>query len=138
MTNKTDNKNLKWYGLPFMFIGLLIVGAILFTDNKKSVEINDSINNLYGEELSGIVATISQNRGTVSLRLKNISQKPIHFTTTRNYALTPYDIDEFIKGGDSIYKAKNSMELLVFRGNEKFHFVLNKKLTIDNNKNASP
>lgn len=78
MTNKIDakdNKNLKWYVLPFMFMGLLMVGAILFDDNKKSAEIWDSIDSLYGEELSGTVATISQNRGTVSLRLKDHSKK---------------------------------------------------------------
>ena len=128
MTRKAENKNLKYYGLPFIFTGLLIVIAILFVDNKKSDVITDSIDNLYGNEISGIVETISQNRGTVSLRLKNIPQKPIYFTTTRNYALTPYSIDEFIKGGDSIYKAKNSMELEVYRGNQKFQFILNEKI----------
>ncbi len=131
MTNKPDdkgNKNLKWYGLPFMLVGLLIVGAILYDDNKKSTEITDSIDNLYGQELSGIVATISQNRGTVSLRLKDYSKKRIFFSTTSNSSLTPSFIDDFIKGGDSIFKAKNSMELEVYRGNERFHFILNERI----------
>lgn len=131
MTNKPDdkgNKNLKWYGLPFMLVGLLIFGAILFDDNKKSTEITDSIDDLYGQELSGIVATISQNRGAVSLRLKDYSKKRIFFSTTSNSSLTPSFIDDFIKGGDSIFKAKNSMELEVHRGNERFHFILNERI----------
>ena len=131
MINKSDdkgNKNHKWYGLPFLLVGLLIVGAILFDDNKKSTEITDSIDDLYGQELSGIVATISQNRGTVLLRLKDNSKKRIFFSTTSNSSLTPSFIDDFIKGGDSIFKAKNSMELEVFRGNERFRFTLNKRI----------
>jgi hypothetical protein len=131
MTNKPNNignNNLKWYGLPFMLVGLLIVGAILFDDNKKSTEITDSIDNLYGQELSGIVATISQNRGTVSLRFKDCSKKRIFFSSTSNSSLTPSFIDDFIKGGDSIFKAKNSMELEVYRGKMRFHFILNERI----------
>jgi len=131
MTSKSDdkgNKNHEWYGLPFLLVGLLIVGAILFDDNKKSTEMSDSIDNLYGQELSGIVATISQNRGTISLRLKDYSKKRIFFSTTSNSSLTPSLIDDFIKGGDSIFKAKNSMELEVYRGNERFHFILNERI----------
>lgn len=111
-----------------MLVGLLIFGAILFDDNKKSTEITDSIDDLYGQELSGIVATISQNRGAVSLRLKDYSKKRIFFSTTSNSSLTPSFIDDFIKGGDSIFKAKNSMELEVHRGNERFHFILNERI----------
>ena len=122
------NKDMKWYGLPFIVVGLLITVTIIYTSDKKSNEIQIRINDLVNEQISGIVSSVSQNRGTITLRLKNKVNIPYYFEITRNYSLSPYDLNEFLQRGDSIYKAKNSMRLEVFRGNKSFYFILNERI----------
>ncbi|GET23302.1 hypothetical protein [Prolixibacter denitrificans] len=126
------NKDMKWYGLPFIVVGLLITVTIIYTSDKKSSEIQIRINDLVNEQISGIVSSVSQNRGTITLRLKNKVNIPYYFEITRNYSLSPYDLNEFLQRGDSIYKAKNSMRLEVFRGNKSFYFILNERINQGN------
>lgn len=117
----------KVFGYVLFLIGLVIVFFFLFDDKKVSTKMKQSHEQLYQMEINGIVSNISQNRGTVILKLKNYSEN-IYFTNTRNYDYTPSSIEEFIERGDSIHKTKNSNELSVFRGNKKFYFVIDKSI----------
>ncbi len=121
-----EQKGLKWFIIPFLIFGGLIVLLIIKTDNKRSTETVWNNRQLPHCEISGVVASIKQNRGTINLRLKN--NKVFYIKTTRNYNLKPYDLDDFLLFGDSIYKKKNSMNLEVYRNDQRFEFVLEKTI----------
>jgi hypothetical protein len=123
---KEENKNLKWASIPFLIIVALIVFLTLEIDNKRSKEMVWNNRQLPYCEISGIVSSARQNRGTISLRLKN--NDIFYISTTRNYNLKPYDLDDFLQPGDSLYKKKNSMKLEVYRNNQKYEFILEKKI----------
>ncbi len=123
---KEENKNLKWASIPFLIIGALIVFLTLEIDNKSSKEMVWNNRQLPYCEISGIVSSARQNRGTISLRLKN--NDIFYISTTRNYNLKPYDLDDFLQPGDSLYKKKNSMKLEVYRNNQKYEFILEKTI----------
>lgn len=112
----------------FLFIGIALVLIILLEDNKKSNMIGEKVRQNYREEISGIVSSVSQNRGTIKLQLKDEAYKPIYFGVTRNYKLSPYDLDDFLQSGDSVYKASNSNDFFVFREGNIYRFVLDKRI----------
>ncbi len=125
--NKEDQmKNLKWAVIPFLVIGLVLTLIILQTDNKHSKEITWNNRQLPYREISGIVSSVCQNRGTITLKLKN--NDVFYFSTTRNYRLNPYDFDDFVHSGDSVYKKENSMNIVIYRNNKMFEFVLEKSI----------
>lgn len=112
----------------FLFIGIILLLFILIDDNIKSKKIGEEVRQVYRQEISGIVSSVNQNRGTIKLRLKNDANTPYYFGVTRNYKLNPHDLDDFLQPGDSVFKALNSDEFFVFRKDEKYRFVLNKKI----------
>lgn len=112
----------------FLFIGILLVIIILFNDKKISEKIANESKQNFRREISGVVSSVSQNRGTISLRLKRNTNNPYYFGVTRNYKLRPYDLNDFIRPGDSVYKDSNSNEFFVFRNNEKFRFILEESI----------
>jgi hypothetical protein len=101
---------------------------ILLGDNNKSKKIGEKVRQNYRQEISGIVSSVSQNRGTIKLQLKDEANKPYYFGVTRNYKLCPYDLDDFLQSGDSVYKASNSNDFFVFREGNKYRFVLDKRI----------
>ena len=79
----------------FMLIGLSLVFLILIGDNKKSNKMEIELSKNYSREISGIVSSANQSRGTITLRLKGHVNHPYYFTLTSNYYLNPYDFDNF-------------------------------------------
>jgi hypothetical protein len=68
----------------FLFIGMVLVLIVLLDDNKKSKKIGEEVRQNYRQEISGIVASVRHNRGTIMLRLKDEFNSPYYFEVTRN------------------------------------------------------
>mgnify|MGYP001492491324 CR=1 FL=1 len=118
------------YGVYFIFfVGLLLVVIFLFDDYKISKKMeNESKDNFY-IEMSGTVSGISQNRGTIILKLRNNSvHNKYYFGSTRNYNLNPKDLHEFVQPGDSVFKSSNSNELFVIKNNKRYRFIIDKSI----------
>jgi hypothetical protein len=122
--NETKTTKVFVYVVLFIMSGLFLL--ILNESHKKSQLIGEESSKNYSREISGIVATVTQNRGVISLRLKTPTERVYYFGITTNYELKPSDFDDFVKGGDSVYKAPNSNEIFVFRDNQRYYFVLEK------------
>ncbi|MBS2211863.1 hypothetical protein KEM09_10630 [Carboxylicivirga mesophila] len=119
-------KNKKHYLIASNVIGLFIVLAILYFDNKQSQKVEIINKGLKSRQISGIISHASQNRGLTTLKLKN--DEILYFSTTRNYNLNPKNLDEFVINGDSIFKEKNTMKIRIFRGKRVYDFELEKSL----------
>jgi hypothetical protein len=116
------------FKLFFIAVILSVILLILYYDNKNSDKIVMEINKGYNSEISGIVSSISQNRGVIKLRLRKKVNYPFYLEMSRNYNLDPIDIDIFIRPGDSVFKTKSSKELFVFRDGFKYEFLLGKTI----------
>lgn len=133
-SKRIDNsKNLKFYGIPFMVFGFILVVIIFINDANKGREMESINRQLNGIEISGIVTSINQNRGTVTMHYKETgggitNYSKTYFSGTRNYDLSPYEIHKFIKPKDSIFKASRSMKLEVFREKKQYYFILEKSI----------
>lgn len=114
----------------FIFISLvaLLILIINIVNKKVSHKISENHNSLYWKEIHGKVNKIMQNRGTVMLQLSNNSKKWIYFGDSRNYELDPIYIHRFINKGDSIFKAKKSDTLKIYREDKEYFFVLDKSI----------
>lgn len=110
----------------FFIIGCGLVVLILIKDNEKTERMRRESEKNYYIEISGIVSSIRQNRGTTFLSLKKDPNKNYYFGVTRNNSLKPYYLDDFLQAGDSIYKAANSNELFVFKKGKRFRFIIDK------------
>lgn len=114
--------------LIFTIIGIALTFIILFIDHKNGRQMGMESDNNYYIEISGRVSAISQNRGTIKLRLKSNSHKVYYMGVTRNFEYEPSFLDDFLKSGDSIYKAPNSLELFVFKNGRKYRFVIDETI----------
>ncbi len=112
----------------FFCVGIVLVLIILLDDYKKSKKIGEEVRQNYSQEIAGIVSSVSQNRGTIKLRLTDEANSPYYFGVTRNYKLSPYDLNDFLQPSDSVYKAINSNEFFVFREGKRYRFVLEKRI----------
>lgn len=113
---------------------LTVVFVILFVyyTTNKSKKMRELARTIPNQEISGVVYTISQSRGTIKMVLRNRIKAPYFFRTTRNYELNPYDLQDFLLPGDSVFKPSNSRELLIFRKDKKYYFVLEKDINFPN------
>lgn len=109
-------------------VGVALVLLYLWEDSKRREKARDEIRQYYSQEISGIVSTVSQNRGTITLRLMDKKDGAYYFRITRNYNLSPYDLHEFLQHGDSVHKSPNSNELFIFRDEKKYRFDLDLNL----------
>lgn len=62
------------------------------------------------------------------MRLRNEPNKKYYFDAAWNNAVYPSQLYEFVKGGDSIYKAAQSKELRIFRGKNEYEFIIGETL----------
>jgi hypothetical protein len=127
-----DKKSKNVVSIFFGISGGLLIFAILYSDYIKSNEMRRIHDNLYNIEINGHVSGISQNRGTVALYLKEKPSEKFYFNNSRNYNLDPYDIDKFIKVGDSVYKKCSTMKLEIYRNGEYFYFILDESINSKN------
>lgn len=121
----------KTFGYLFFIFAFFIFIIIILYDNIKSSGIEEAHKMFYFEEVSGIVHDISQNRGSIRLRLEKNPNQKYYFGVSRNYKLNPYDVERFINKGDSIYKPRKSDKLKVFRNGNEYFFMIDKSINKD-------
>jgi len=89
---------------------------------------NSGVKIEYDTEISGIVSYVTINRGNISLRIKHPKEIKYALTVTTNYNYNPSDLEEFVRGGDSIYKPSSSDTLYIFRKEKKIFFIINEEI----------
>lgn len=117
-------KGIKLSSPIFTVIFLLItVWTCIFVEHNMKQNIGIIVD--YDTEISGIASYATNNRGNISLTLKRPKEVKYHLTPTRNYNYKPYDLDDFIQGGDSVYKPSSNDTLYIFRNNKRYFFIIN-------------
>lgn len=111
------------FTLIFLILGVLIYYFIVNYPYHKS-----GITVKYETEISGILTFATQNRGEISLRVLQSKEKKYFISSSRNYDYEPYDLENFVQGGDSIYKPSSSDTLYIYRGDKKYFFIINKDI----------
>ena len=103
---------------------VIFLAVILIQDSKERTEFRSNYAELKSKEIFGIVKVISTNRGGKTIELdKLVNKKLCFFNFTVNKAEV-WNIHQFISPGDSIYKAGNSMELIVVKRASKIKTIL--------------
>lgn len=129
MTSEKDNAGIsRFFGFVYLFSIVSIFIIIILIDEIESDKIAYQSQRFYYWEVSGIVQSISHNRGTIIIRLKKEPNKKYFFDAAWNYSVYPSQLYEFVKGGDSIYKAAQSKELRIFRGKNEYQFIIGETL----------
>ena len=126
MSDNSKTKNLAGY--IFLVVGMILVVMILVDDRNKRQMMAAEVRKNFHHEISGIVASIGQNRGTLFLHLKKNPNKTYYFYNGGNSSLSPSSISDFVQRGDSLYKAPDSNELFVFRDRNRYRFVFGKSI----------
>lgn len=131
---------LRLFGIIFLLL-IIILGISIIIINRS-----DSIANLYklrekypllkeqGDilSLSGVVTKkdFSNNlysRGTYLIDLTDGTKFAL-YGTTRNYLYESSDLTNFLYIGDSIYKPYSSDSIFIYRGDQKYYFILGKMI----------
>lgn len=108
-----------------LIILIIIILVIFFSDYRKSVKMQLRSKELYSTEIVGKINLIRQNRGTVSLVTNEFGNiKKYYFNATYNEELNPSNLVDFAHPNDSIYKAKNSYILNIYRNRKVYQFEL--------------
>lgn len=105
-------------------LAIVFVIFVFFHTTNRSKKMRELMSSIPKQEISGVVYSVSQSRGTIKMVLKNRLKAPYFFRSTRNYGLNPYDLDDFMLPGDSVFKSSNSRELVLFRKDMRYYFVL--------------
>ena len=121
-------KREKFATYGFLVVGSILVLMILIDDRNKSQMMTTEVRKNFHNEISGIVTSIGQNRGTLFLHLKKNPNKTYYFYNGGNSSLSPSSISDFVQRGDSLYKAPDSNELFVYRNRKKYRFVFGKSI----------
>jgi hypothetical protein len=113
---------------PFRYIVLVIIAIFIFFSIIDIIKSKPKINNerihFYQKGFSGIVKSKSLNRG-FSIRLFNEGKiEKTYLYSSKNFDLNPPDLYDFIKLNDSIVKLSGSLNLYIYRNNEKYYFHL--------------
>ncbi len=116
------------YIFVFVFISLIVI--IELWDEIQTDKIKYGVKSFNYIEVSGIVQSICQSRGTVIMRLKKEPKKKYFFESSENHQLYPYYIDKFILRGDSIYKPRNSNMLHIYRGRNEYYFLIGETIKL--------
>lgn len=120
------NKNKLSSPIYTIIIILLTVWIFIFFDYWWKD--NSGINIEYDTEISGIISYTTIDRGNISLRIKRPKEIKYILTVTANYNYNPSDLEEFVRGGDSIYKPSSSDTLYIFRKGKRFYFIINEEI----------
>lgn len=104
-------------------IAIIVMFAVI--DIKKSgSEYNTEKTKYYEREIRGRLVSKGNNRG-IRIRIAiNGDVKNEYLYGSKNFDLSPSDLFDFLKINDSIVKPPNSLELYIYRGNEKYYFKL--------------
>ena len=79
------------------------------------------------KNLSGIYNWQIQPKKNAELHLQ-INNEFVKLPWAENRRYTPCHLALFIQHGDSICKAANADSLYIYRGNQRYHFVLKKRI----------
>lgn len=115
----SELKQHKKFILIVTVFGAIIFSIMLIQGSIERKEFRSSYDELISKEKSGIVKLISTNRGGNTIILDKLIDNRICFLNFNVETREEWDIHQFISQGDSVYKAKNSMELIVINRNTK-------------------
>ena len=102
----------------------IFFAVILIQDSQERKEFRSIYAELKSKEIFGIVKVISTNRGGKTIELDKLINKKLCFLNFTVDKTEEWDIHQFISPGDSIYKAGNSMELIVVKRTSKIKTIL--------------
>lgn len=117
-------------------LAIVFVIFVFYHVTNRSKKMRELMRTIPQQEISGVVYSVSQSRGTIKMVLKNRLKAPYFFRSTRNYGLNPYDLNDFMLPGDSVFKSSNSRELVIFRKDMRYYFVLEEDINRPATKSA--
>lgn len=80
----------------------------------------------YSDSICGVLRHVEMNRAAILIELNN--KRKVHTKPTNNYLYSPSYLEKFLRTGDSIFKNMNSDTLYVYRGYNKYYFIINKSI----------
>jgi len=90
-----------------------------FVSNYQEVDSNDY--------LEGTIKEIRTYKGAAFITLMNGNK--YYLPTSKNYALRPAVLGDFITEGDSLRKNENSSQLFIYRGSNQYEFRLGETIS---------
>lgn len=109
-------KDRKIIGIFFLFF-LIFIAVAAINNKKEREEFIANYNNLSSCEISGTVKEIKRSRGGTTLVVDELNNSMLCFISFSINDAEGYDITNYIKVNDSIFKRQNSTELTIIKEN---------------------
>ena len=120
-------RSYRFVGFLFPLISILIIVFLGFYSAKSHKKRNEFelINSC-----NSVNIRVTRQLGGGTARCYIITQMgdKLQLPWADNMSYSPKHLAQFVQKGDSIYKTVNSDTIYIFRGSEKYHFILEKRI----------